>query len=357
MVLPFFHAPRSERGPVGPRGPLAFPRGLADGFCHPGRAAVVRDERHPDWLDRAFARAFRKTGRIDGAEMRSSRALPEDWRARAAPRPPGGFEALTQTLRRRRESQEGRHQGGSGPIGAAGPSRFGTCGFDPGGPRLGRDAHCLRSAVRIRGQGAFPDLVDRARIGPRGMNVAVRRQRCGARDGAAHEPDLDGAVRAGARQVRLAMQTRPERRYAGKVGRFPGVGGSMDGHVRVVKDPVLAACAELGHLMCRYFHDCLRDGVRRNRRRRRDGRAPTAGAHRSCGRGWTRLFVSDAGRSADEIARAGGAAGHRTAGPVGQCRKRARAQRPSQSWPCPEPGARMFPMTLGRPGLGRRART
>jgi uncharacterized protein with von Willebrand factor type A (vWA) domain len=390
MFLPFFHALRSEGVPVSPREYLAFLEGMAagivtldvDGFYHLARTAMVKDERHLDRFDRAFGRAFRNLGRIGEAEVLEALDLPRDWlerlgekylsaEERAAIRSLGGFEALMETLRQRLAEQKGRHQGGSKWIGTAGTSPFGAFGDNPEGVRIGQDTGRRRSAVKVWDRREFRDLDDRVEIGTRSIKVALRRLRRWARDGAAEELDLDGTIRATARQGWLDVQTRPERRNAVKVVLFLDVGGSMDEHVRRVEELFSAARSEFKHLEHWYFHNCLYEGVWRDSRRRRDGQTPTAEVLRTYGRDWKCLFVGDASMSPYEITHPGGANEHWNPEPGRLWLERARARWPASVWlnPLPEDhwrhaqsvamiGAifegRMFPLTLD--GLSRAMR-
>ncbi|MFZ5750324.1 MAG: vWA domain-containing protein [Pseudomonadota bacterium] len=390
MFLPFFHALRSEGVPVSPREYLAFLEGMAagivtldvDGFYHLARTAMVKDERHLDRFDRAFGRAFRNLGRIGEAEVLEALDLPRDWlerlgekylsaEERAAIRSLGGFEALMETLRQRLAEQKGRHQGGSKWIGTAGTSPFGAFGDNPEGVRIGQDTGRRRSAVKVWDRREFRDLDDRVEIGTRSIKVALRRLRRWARDGAAEELDLDGTIRATARQGWLDVQTRPERRNAVKVVLFLDVGGSMDEHVRRVEELFSAARSEFKHLEHWYFHNCLYEGVWHDSRRRRDGQTPTAEVLRTYGRDWKCLFVGDASMSPYEITHPGGASEHWNPEPGRLWLERARDRWPASVWlnPLPEDqwrhaqsvamiGAifegRMFPLTLD--GLSRAMR-
>jgi uncharacterized protein len=66
MFLPFFQTLRKDGIPVSLREYLAFLEGMAaglvtydvDGFYHLARIAMVKDERHLDRFDRAFAATF-----------------------------------------------------------------------------------------------------------------------------------------------------------------------------------------------------------------------------------------------------------------------------------------------------------
>ena len=128
MFLPFFDALRRTGVPVTLREYLGFLEGMAaglvacdiDGFYYFARTAMVKDERHLDRFDRAFAEAFRGLEAITPDEVLAAIDLPRDWLERLLERSLteeekarvealGGFEALMETLRKRLEEQKGRH--------------------------------------------------------------------------------------------------------------------------------------------------------------------------------------------------------------------------------------------------------
>jgi uncharacterized protein with von Willebrand factor type A (vWA) domain len=381
MFLPFFLTLRRTGVPVSPREYLAFLEGVAaglvthdvTGFYHLARTAMVKDERHLDRFDRAFAEAFRGLEDISPEAVLEALALPADWLAtlaektltpeeKAAVEALGGFEALMETLRKRLEEQKGRHQGGNKWIGTAGTSPFGAHGYNPEGVRIGQDRSRHQRAVKVWDRREFRDLDDRVEIGTRNIRVALRALRRWARDGAVEELDLPGTIRSTAEHGWLDVQTRPTRRNAVKVLLFLDVGGSMDAHVRMAEELFSAARAEFRHLESFYFHNCLYEGVWRDNARRWDAQVPTWDVLRTYGPDWRAIFVGDAAMSPYEITHPGGANEHwnREAGQVWL--ERACAQWPAHLWinPVPEAhwrhsastgmigsifGGRMVPMT------------
>lgn len=382
MFVPFFQALRRHGIPASPREYLAFLEGMAaglvtfdvEGFYLLGRAAMVKDERHLDRYDRAFAECFRGVEAIPDAAVLEALELPADWLAqlaerhlsaeeRAAIAAAGGFEALMAALRARLAEQKGRHEGGSKWIGTAGTSPFGAHGFNPEGVRIGQETGRTGSAVKVWDKRAFRNLDDQVALGTRNIKVALRRLRRWARDGAAQEFDLDGTVRATAEHGWLDVQTRPERRNAVRVLLFLDVGGSMDPHVKVMEELFSAARAEFRHLEAFYFHNCLYEGVWRDNARRWDAQTPTADLLRRYGSAYRCIFVGDATMSPYEILQPGGASEHWNPEPGRVWLERACQQWPQHLWinPVPEAhwghtpslalvrgifGGRMVPMTL-----------
>ena len=382
MFLPFLSHLRREGVPVSLREFLTFLQALEAGlathdveeFYHLARAAMVKDERHLDRFDRAFAAAFKGLESLTAEDVLRALDLPADWLAklaekhlteeeRAAVQALGGFDKLMEALKQRLEEQKGRHQGGNKWIGTAGTSPFGAYGYNPEGVRIGQEESRHRRAVKVWDRREFRNLDDRVEIGTRNIKVALRALRRWARDGAAEELDLDGTIRATAEHGWLDVQTRPERRNAVKVLLFLDVGGSMDPHVRVMEELFSAAKSEFRHLQPFYFHNCLYEGVWRDNARRWSAQVPTWEVLRSYGPDWKAIFVGDAAMSPYEITHPGGANEHWNKETGQVWLSRAVGQWPGHLWinPVPESGwgysqstamiarlfgGRMVPMTV-----------
>ncbi|MCB2111570.1 MAG: VWA domain-containing protein [Defluviimonas sp.] len=382
MFQTFFETLRRSGVPVSLREYLAFLEGVSAGlatfdveaFYYLARTAMVKDERHLDRFDRAFAEAFRGLETITPEAVLEAVDLPRDWlekvlerhlsaEERAAVKALGGFDRLMETLKKRLAEQKGRHQGGSKWIGTGGTSPFGAHGYNPEGVRIGQDGSRHQRAVKVWDKREFRNLDDQVELGTRNIKVALKRLRRWARAGAADELDLPGTIRATAEQGWLDVRTRPERHNAVKVLLFLDVGGSMDPHVKVVEELFSAARAEFKHLEYYYFHNCLYEGVWRDNHRRWDRQTATAEVLRTYGGDYRAIFVGDAAMSPYEIAQPGGANEHWNpeAGEVWLAR--ARSQWPANVWlnPLPERSwphtrsvamiralfeDRMFPLTL-----------
>jgi len=387
MFLPFFANLRRAGVPVSLREYLSFLEGIAaglvtydaEGFYYLARTAMVKDERHLDRFDRAFAESFRGLDNVGADDVLEAIALPREWLEKllertltpeemAEVKALGGFDKLMDTLRQRLEEQKGRHQGGNKWIGTAGTSPFGAYGYNPEGVRIGQDRSRHQRAVKVWDKREFRNLDDTIELGTRNIKVALKRLRRWARTGAADELDLPGTIRATAEHGYLDVQTRPERHNAVKVLLFLDVGGSMDGHVRVVEELFSAARAEFKHLEYYYFHNCLYEGVWRDNTRRWDRQIPTAEVLRTYGGDYRCIFVGDASMSPYEVAVPGGASEHWNAEAGQVWLARARAQWPANVWLNPTPERhwqytqsiamirgifenRMFPLTLD--GIGR----
>ena len=350
-----------------------------EGFYYLSRAALVKDERNIDKFDQVFSTVFKGLEAISGApEGAEAVDLPEEWLRKLAEKhlspeemkeveALGGFEKLMETLRKRLEEQEKRHQGGSKWIGTAGTSPFGAYGYNPEGVRIGQKESRNRRVVKVWDRREFRDFDDNVELGTRNIKLALKRLRRWARDGADEELDLDNTIRSTAEHGYLDVKTRPERRNAVKVVLFLDVGGSMDDHIKVMEELFSAAKTELKNMEHYYFHNCLYEGVWKENKRRWTDQLPTAEVLNKFPKDWKCIFVGDASMSPYEIAYPGGASEHwnEEAGEVWL--KRAIDKWPSCTWINPVPerqwkythsiqmiqeifGGRMHPMTLE--GLG-----
>ncbi len=329
MFNSFFLTLRDAKVPVTLREYLtlleAMNKGVAmydiEEFYFLSRSALVKDERHLDKFDQVFGHCFKGIETVGGEDGVEAMDLPEEWLRKLAEKmlteeekkeieALGGWDKLMETLRKRLEEQEKRHQGGSKWIGTAGTSPFGAYGYNPEGVRIGQKEGRHGRAVKVWDKREFKNLDDSVEIGTRNIKVALRRLRRWARDGAVEELDLDHTIRSTAENGYLDVKTRPERRNAVKVLLFLDIGGSMDGHVKVVEELFSAASTEFKHMEHFYFHNCLYEGVWKDNARRWDAQTPTWEVIRTYGPDYKCVFVGDAAMSPYEIVQPGGAVEH-----------------------------------------------
>ena len=351
MFLPFFDNLRAAKIPVGLGEYLTFLEGMKlglstydiDQFYYLARTVMVKDERHLDRFDQAFAATFKGLETINFDQFLEAVDLPKEWLEKLAEKTLseedmakvealGGFEKLMETLKKRLDEQKGRHQGGNKWIGTAGTSAFGAYGYNPEGVRIGQNESRHQRAVNVWDKREFRNLDDTVELGTRNIKVALKRLRRWARDGAHDELDLDGTIRATAENGYLDVQTRPEKRNAVKVLLFLDVGGSMDPHIRMVEELFSAAKSEFKHFEHFYFHNCLYEGVWKDNRRRWNEQTSTWDVLRTYGSDYKCIFVGDASMSPYEIAYPGGANEHHNpeAGQIWLAR--AREQWPNHLW-------------------------
>ncbi|MCF1436010.1 VWA domain-containing protein [Agrobacterium vitis] len=330
MFLPFFLKLKQEKVPVSLGEYLALlegvERGLVDfdieAFYYLARTTLIKDERHIDRFDLAFAECFRGLEATGGPQAGvSETALPEEWLRKLTEKhlseedkklieAMGGFDRLMETLKQRLAEQKERHQGGSKWIGTAGTSPFGAYGYNPEGVRIGQDGSRHRRAVKVWDQREFRNLDDSVALGTRNIKVALRRLRRFVRQGAPDEFDLSGTIRATAEHGYLDIKTQAERRNAVKLLMFFDIGGSMDDHVKGVEELFSAARSEFRHMEHFYFHNCLYERVWKDNRRRRTDVIPTEEIIRTYGPDYRVIFVGDAAMSPYEITMIGGSVEH-----------------------------------------------
>ncbi|MFY7915914.1 MAG: hypothetical protein ACOVPA_14755, partial [Rubrivivax sp.] len=211
MLIDFFYTLRSTRLPVsvkeyltllealqaGVVGPRSADGWAIDDFYHLARTVLVKDERHYDKFDRAFAAYFK------GVELVTdfTKDVPLEWLRKnleldLSPEEKAriekmGWDELMETLKKRFEEQKERHEGGNKMIGTGGTSPFGAHGYNPQGIRIGQDKGRNKSAVKVWDQRAYKDYDDTQELGTRNIKVALRRLRKFAREGSDLELDLD----------------------------------------------------------------------------------------------------------------------------------------------------------------------
>ncbi|MBC7469289.1 MAG: VWA domain-containing protein, partial [Ramlibacter sp.] len=323
MLIDFFYTLRSAKLPVSVKEYLTLIEALKEGVVGPNsddggwgigdfyylsRASLVKDEKHYDKFDRAFAAYFK------GVEMIAdfTRDIPLDWlrknlelqlspeeKAKIAKM---GWDELMETLKKRFEEQKERHEGGSKMIGTGGTSPFGAYGVNPQGIRIGQDKSRNKSAVKVWDQRAYKDYDDTQELGTRNIKVAMRRLRRFAREGAADELDLDDTIRATAANAGyLDIKMVPERHNKVKVLLLMDVGGTMDEHIHRVEEMFSAAKAEFKHLEFYYFHNCVYDFMWKNNKRRFSEKFATVDILRKYNKDYKLIFVGDATMSPYEI--------------------------------------------------------
>jgi uncharacterized protein len=344
----------------------------AEQFYFLARTCLVKDERLYDRFDRVFAEYFQ------GAERAFEQllaGLPGEWLRALGERllsademrqvqALGGWDKLLETLRQRLAEQRERHQGGSKWIGTEGTSPYGANGYHPEGVRIGQDKSRHRRAVKVWDRREFRNLDDRLELGTRNFQLALRRLRRFAREGAAEELDLDHTVDATARNAGLLdLKLVAERRNAARVLLLLDIGGSMDDHVRMSEELFSAARSEFRQLRHFYFHNFIYERLWPDNRRRHIEVLPTLELIRTYGAEYRVILIGDASMSPYEILQPGGSIEHwnEEAGSVWM--QRLAAHFPHLVWLNPEPesrwastasvrlirelvGGRMFPLTL-----------
>ncbi len=327
MLVKFFFELRKGGVPVTLTEFLTLLEGLRAGvawasveeFYHLARATLVKDERHYDRFDRVFAEVFNGAQKLFDEIVAN---VPAEWLQALAARTLseaekqmvealGGWQKLLETLRRRLEEQQERHEGGNKWIGTGGTSPFGAYGYNPEGMRIGQAGSRNRRAVKVWDQREYRNFDDTVELGTRNMKLALRKLRKFAREGARDQLDLEGTIDATARNAgMLDLKLIAERRNAVKVLLFLDVGGSMDDHIRVCEELFSAARSEFKHLEYFYFHNFPYESVWKDNRRRLSQVTPVTRILRTYGPDYRVIFVGDATMSPYEITQPGGSVEH-----------------------------------------------
>ncbi len=326
MFLDFFYELKSKGLPVSLREYLMLMEAMdhdvanksTEGFYYLARCALVKDESNLDRFDSAFSQFFKGAGLLQEVETRE---IPQEWLRKLAEKhlspeekaeieALGGWDKLMETLTKRLQEQEKRHQGGSKWIGTAGTSPFGAYGYNPEGVRIGQTESRHRRAVKVWDKREFRDLDSSIELGIRNIKVALKRLRRFARTGAAEELDLDHTIKASAQTGMLDVKMRPERRNAVKVLLFFDVGGSMDDHIQTCEELFSAASTEFKVMEYFYYHNCPYESLWKHNDRRQSERLLTSDIFHKYPADYKVIFVGDASMSPYEIAYAGGSVEH-----------------------------------------------
>jgi uncharacterized protein with von Willebrand factor type A (vWA) domain len=383
MLTDFFYTLRAARIPVSVKEYLALLEAFKSGMVGPtseepttlddlyylARTILVKDEKHFDKFDRAFAAYFKGVEAV--ADF--SKEIPADWLRKELERllsdeqkanaPKMDWDELMETLKKRLEEQQERHAGGSKWIGTGGTSPFGHGGFNTQGVRIGGKGG-NKSAVKVWEQRAYRDYDDTQELGTRNIKMALRRLRKFARQGNELELDLPDTIRATAANAGyLDIKMQPERHNQVKVLLLMDVGGTMDEHIQRVEELFSAAKNEFKHLEFYYFHNCVYEYMWRNNRRRYAEKFETWDIIRKYNKDYKLVFVGDATMSPFEILQPGGSVEYNNEEAGAEWLQRLTHTFPHFAWINPEPqgmwqyrqsiaivqqlmGQRMFPLTL-----------
>lgn len=382
MLIDFFYTLRAAKVPVSVKEYLSLLEALEaqvvgptsdassmDDFYYLSRTALVKDEKHFDKFDRAFAAYFK------GVELMTdfTQDVPLDWLRKTLEKEltpeqkaaidKMGWDELMETLKKRLEEQKERHEGGSKWIGTGGTSPFGNGGYNPQGIRIGGKGG-NKSAVKVWEQRAYQDYDDSQELGTRNIKVALRRLRKFAREGSPDELDLDDTIRSTAANAGyLDIKMIPERHNNVKVLLLMDVGGTMDEHIARMEELFSAVKSEFKHLEFYYFHNCIYDYLWKNNRRRFAEKFPTWDIIRKYNKDYKLIFIGDATMSPYEILQPGGSVEYNNEEPGAEWIQRLTHAYPKFVWVNPEPqgvwqyrqsisiiqqlvGQRMFPLTL-----------
>jgi uncharacterized protein len=286
-------------------------------FYYLARTTLVKDEALLDRFDQVFNKVFKG---IFSEYGQNAIDVPSDWLKAIAEKyltpdemakieAMGSWDELMDTLKKRLEEQEKRHEGGNKWVGTGGTSPYGNGGYNPEGVRIGGESKHKR-AVKVWEKREFQNLDHTRELGTRNIKIAMRRLRRFARDGAAEELDIDATINGTARQGWLDIQMRPERRNAIKVLLMLDVGGSMDPFIKLCEELFSAATSEFKNLEFFYFHNCPYEGVWKDNKRRFSERTHMWDLLHKFPHDYKVVMVGDASMSPYEITHPGGSVEH-----------------------------------------------
>ncbi len=329
MLVDFFQTMRDYRIPCSIREYLdlinAMKSHLAfasqEEFYQISRLCLVKDERHFDKFDKAFAHYFDGIDTLDSI-LTSAKGIPEEWMKSEFERmfskeemdeieSQGGFDELMKKFRERLEEQEKRHRGGNKMIGTGGTSPFGADGFNPEGMRVKQGKSRHKKAVKVWEERNYRNLDDNVELGIRNIKVALRRLRKFVRQGAEEVLDLDDTISSTAANAGyLDIKLVPERHNAVKVLLLFDIGGTMDPFVKICEELFSAARSEFKHMETFYFHNCLYESVWKDNRRRNNERTMTWDLLRKYTKDYKVIFIGDGMMAPYEVTHVGGSVEH-----------------------------------------------
>ncbi len=325
MFIPFLYELRRRKVPVGTHEAVALAKALVaglhdsslDGFYHVARALLVHSENQLDAFDQAFLAHFKgieAAGLALTDELLSWLEQAIDRKAELTPEDRALFEQfdleeLKRMFEQRLREQKERHDGGSRWIGTGGTSPFGHGGAPRPGIRVGGKGG-NRSAVKVAGERRYVGYRSDLVLDIRQMQVALRKLRAFAREGADEELDLEGTIAETAKNAgELEVVTRPPRRPNTRVILMMDVGGSMDPWAQVMSRLFTAAskATHFKDLRTYYFHNCVYGRVYKSARF--NDPVPVAELLADCGPHYKLIMVGDALMGPHELLERGGALG------------------------------------------------
>jgi hypothetical protein len=275
VFVEFLYELRRRKVPVGAQEAVALAGALAaglhdsslEGFYFVARSLLVHSEAHLDDFDLAFAAHFKGVA-VEAKKIAEEllewlrdpvkrRELSDDEKAMVERLE---LDEVLRLLEERLREQKERHDGGSRWIGTGGTSPFGNSGWNPNGVNVGGSAGGRGGAMRTADARKYRPYRSDLVLDVRQIEVALRKLRAFAREGAERELDIDGTIDATAKNAgELEIVTRPPRRPNTRVILMMDVGGSMDPYSHLVSQLFSAAkrSTHWKELRTYYFHNAV----------------------------------------------------------------------------------------------------
>jgi uncharacterized protein with von Willebrand factor type A (vWA) domain len=274
MFIDFLYELRGRKVPVGAQEAVALAQAMSmglhdaslDGFYEVSRALLIHDEKYLDDFDLVFASHFRGVAieaKAIAEELLSWLRDPKKWQELSQEEKDAlqklDLEEVLAMLEQRLKEQNERHDGGNRWIGTGGTSPFGRGGFNPSGVSLGGSGGRSGAVLAADARRYKPYRSD-VLLDTRQIEVALRKLRVFAHEGADHELDIDGTIDATAKNAgELEVKTKPPRRSNTRVILMMDVGGSMDPYA-ITMSQLFSAAKRATHfkeLRTYYFHNCV----------------------------------------------------------------------------------------------------
>jgi uncharacterized protein len=274
VFVDFLYELRNRKVPVGAQEAVALAAALShglhdsslDGFYYVARSILVHDERHLDDFDVAFGAHYKgipAAAKEVAEELLSYLRDPIKMRELSDEEREAiehlDLEEVLKRLEERLKEQRERHDGGNRWVGTGGTSPFGSGGVNPSGVSLGggggRGGAMIAADLR-KYKGYRSDVI----LDTRQIEVALRKLRVFAHEGAEEELDIDGTIAETAKNAgELEIVLKPPRRSNTRVILLMDVGGSMDPHTYVLSQLFSAAkrASHFKELRTYYFHNCI----------------------------------------------------------------------------------------------------
>ena len=317
MFVEFLYELRKRRVPVGTQEAVALARALAgglhesslEGFYHVARALLIHSETYLDDFDLVFSSYFRGIP-IEAKAIAQElldwlknpikmRELSEEERAAIEQL---DLEEVLRRFEERLKDQKERHDGGSHWIGTGGTSPFGRGGEHPQGIQVGPGGGGKGGAIKTADARKYRPYRSDIVLDIRQIEVALRKLRAFAREGAEQELDIEATIDETARNAgELEIVTRPPRRNNTRVILLMDVGGSMDPHAQLMSQ-LFSAARRASHwreLRTYYFHNCVYGRVYKTEGFQDPVRVADLMAE--CGKHYKLVFVGDAAMAPYEL--------------------------------------------------------
>lgn len=275
MFVEFLYELRGRKVPVGAQEAVALAEALSkdlhasslDGFYRVARALLVHDIKYFDDFDLAFASYF-KGVTVDAKEMveelldwlkdpKRMRELSDEERDALQAM---DLDEVLKELEDRLSKQKERHDGGNYWVGTGGTSPFGNGGKNPAGVRIGGAGGGGRGGIVLADARRYRPYRSDVILDTRQIEVALRKLRVFAQEGAERELDIDKTIDETAKNAgELEVVTRLPRRPNTRVVLMMDVGGSMDPYATTMSQLFSAAkrASHFKELRTYYFHNCV----------------------------------------------------------------------------------------------------